>query len=355
MAQDNPVRFGIIGAGRIALEAHIPSLREAGAEIVALADPAPGRAAGMAAEHSIPHAYEDVAALLARDDIEAVTVATPTCAHAENTIQALQAGKHVCQEKPPAMNAAEIERVAEVAVGSGRLLMIGSQTVYHRSMQTLKGYIDRGELGEIYFCRAWQTRRREMPHGWYRLKAVAGGDAAIDGMSHMLDRVLYLLGSPRPVSVTARTYRKFAAHPSQAVYEDADYAEGHTSDVPVSDCEDLAAVMVQFEGGCTAVLDNARASNMRPSSGTQLFGTQAGASFDPLVIYGEDQAGQVVDTHPALDTTPESHAPMFLHFCACIRAGVETQSPVSRAVTLMRIVDAIYASEAAGGTQVMLS
>ena len=153
--------------------------------------------------------------MLARPDIDAVAIATPTCAHEENATAALEAGKHVYQEKPPAMNEAEITRIVAAGRAAGRLFMVGSQSVYSFATQTLKQYIDAGELGEIYFVKGSGVGRRGAPHGWYRLKRVAGGDAGIDGMSHMLDRILYLLDTPKPVSVTARTYLKFAAYPSR--------------------------------------------------------------------------------------------------------------------------------------------
>jgi predicted dehydrogenase len=183
---------------------------------------------------------------------------------------------------------------------------------------------------------------------------VAGGDAGIDGMSHMLDRILYLLDTPKPVSVAARTYRKFAAYPSRTDYMDMDFTEGRSKDVLVSDCEDLAIAFIQFEDGCTLAVDNARSSNVVAPSGTWIYGTKAGASFSPLKMYSETPWGTLTDTCPVPPKEPQTHTQMFRHFLECIREGKETQSPGERAIVLMRIVDAIYKSQELGGREVRL-
>jgi predicted dehydrogenase len=349
------IRFGIIGVGRIAVEAHIPCLREAGAELVALADVAPGRAARFAAQFGVPHAYEDYHEMLARPDIDAVAVASPTCAHEENATAALQAGKHVYMEKPPAMNEAQITRVVAAGRKAGKLLMVGSQSVYQFSTQMLKRCIEAGDMGEIYLVKATAAGRRDNPHGWYRRKSVAGGDAAIDGMSHVLDRVLYLLGAPRPVSVTARTYLKFAAYTPRTTYMDMDFADGRSKDTPLSDCEDLAVAFIQFENGCTLMVDNARASNAPQPGNMWFYGTKAGASMNPFTIYGETADGVLTNTTPVVPNEPPGHTQMFRHLLECIRDGKETRSPGERAIVLMRIVDAIYTSQELGGREVILT
>jgi predicted dehydrogenase len=350
-----PVKLGVIGVGRIAVEAHIPCLREAGAEIVALTDVAPGRAARFAAQFGVPGAYDDYHQMLARSDIDAVAVASPTCAHEENAVAALLAGKHVYMEKPPAMNEAQIQRIVDAGRKAGKLLMVGSQSVYQFQAQTLKRLIDAGDMGEIYFVKCTAAGRRDNPHGWYRRKSVAGGDAAIDGMSHILDRVLYLLGTPKPVSVTARTYLKFGSYTPRTPYMDMDFAEGRSTDAPVSDCEDLAAAFIQFANGCTLMVDNARASNVPQPGNMWFYGSKAGACFNPFTIYSETSDGVLTNTTPVAPSEPAGHTLMFKHFLQCIREGRETQSPGERAVILMRIVDAIFKSQETGGREVVLS
>ena len=353
MSQDK-IRVGIIGVGRIAVQSHIPDFFRAGAEVIALADVVEGRAARFARQFDIPHAFDDYHQMLAMPEVEVVSVCTPPVAHEEVATAALEAGKHVYMEKPPAMNEAQMARIVDVRRRTGKRLLVGSHTIYHPEIQTLKRYIDAGELGEIYVVKSLGSRRRGLPHGWYRRKATIGGGAAFEDNSHKLDRVLYLLDTPNPISVIARTYRKFSDYPSTADYMDMDFADGRTRDLSVMETEDLAEAFVQFDTGCCLLLESGYMANTAEGAPLWLYGTQAGASMPPLTIYGEAPDGTVTDTTPIFPDTPRTHEPAFRHLLTCIREGRETQSSGERAVVLMRIVDAIYRSVAQGNREVRL-
>jgi predicted dehydrogenase len=90
--------------------------------------------------------YED---LLADPELDAVVVATPTITHYELAKCALEAGKHVLVEKPPAMNAAEADDLAATADESGLVLMPGHLLLYHPAVEAVKELVDGGELGEV--------------------------------------------------------------------------------------------------------------------------------------------------------------------------------------------------------------
>jgi predicted dehydrogenase len=87
--------------------------------------------------------------LLAADDVDAVVIATPVPTHHPLARAALEAGKHVFVEKPPAMRAAEMEELIELADARGLVLMPGHLLLYHPAVQKLKELIDDGELGEV--------------------------------------------------------------------------------------------------------------------------------------------------------------------------------------------------------------
>jgi predicted dehydrogenase len=87
--------------------------------------------------------------LLADDSVEAVIVATPVVTHFELAKRALEAGKHVLVEKPPALTAADAEELVVAAEEAGRVLMPGHLLLYHPGVQKLKELIDAGELGEV--------------------------------------------------------------------------------------------------------------------------------------------------------------------------------------------------------------
>lgn len=359
-AAPTPLRVGIIGAGRVGVDWHLPDIREAGGEVAALADVVPGRAARYAEARGVPYAFENYRELLALDAVDAVAVCTPPVSHHEIAVAALRAGKPVYLEKPPAMNATEMAEITAVARETGTLLMSGSNSIYFRETQALKRAIDGGELGEIYYVEALKCLRRNYKKGWHRRREVAGGGVTMDSSAHRLDLVLYLLDTPPVRSVTARTYDHFANRPDPALappgYQLMDVAEGLAgAEAPVN-VEDTLVAFVQFEGGATLVLRDMASSNMAPGLSVRFFGTGGGASLPGLTLYGETPAGLPTDVTPQVPANPTgAHVLAYRHFLGCIREGRETLSPGERSTALMRIVDAVYASAADGGRQVVLS
>jgi predicted dehydrogenase len=83
------------------------------------------------------------------DGLDAVVIATPAVTHYELAKQALEAGKHVLVEKPPALNGSEAEELVAIAESQGRVLMPGHLLLYHPAVQTMKALVDSGELGEV--------------------------------------------------------------------------------------------------------------------------------------------------------------------------------------------------------------
>jgi predicted dehydrogenase len=93
----------------------------------------------------VTSSFDDV---LADESVEAVVVATPVPTHYELARRALEAGKHVFVEKPPAMRGAEMEELCELAEERNRVLMPGHLLLFHPGVQKLKEIVDCGEIGE---------------------------------------------------------------------------------------------------------------------------------------------------------------------------------------------------------------
>ena len=116
-------KVGVIGAGGM-LQYHAAGFKQAGAEIIAVADPAPGAAKKAAEKHGIKHSYESVEAMLAaHKELDAVSVIVPNKFHASLAIQCLEAGKHVFCEKPPALSAPEVLEIITASKKSGKHVM----------------------------------------------------------------------------------------------------------------------------------------------------------------------------------------------------------------------------------------
>ncbi len=92
--------------------------------------------------------FDDV---LADDAVEAIVIATPVPTHYELARRALEAGKHVFVEKPPAMRGAELEELCELAEERSRVLMPGHLLLYHPGVRKLKEIVDSGELGDVLY------------------------------------------------------------------------------------------------------------------------------------------------------------------------------------------------------------
>ncbi len=150
-----PLRFGILGAAKIAPGALIEPARlgpEATVDVVAARDPE--RAQRFAQEHGIPRVARDYAEVIADPDIDVVYNPLPMHLHAEWTIAALRAGKDVLCEKPFAANAAEAERMVQVATETGRVLVEAFHYRYHPLFERVLDIVRSGQLGTLQHMEA---------------------------------------------------------------------------------------------------------------------------------------------------------------------------------------------------------
>ena len=128
--------------------------------------------ARMVAQHfGIGRAVADYETLLRNEELDAVIIATPNHLHAPMAQAALGYGKHVLCEKPPARNAAEASQIADAAKRSGKVLMYAMNNRFRGDVQVLRGYLERQELGKIFYAKtSWLRRRSRCGPGWYENK-----------------------------------------------------------------------------------------------------------------------------------------------------------------------------------------
>jgi predicted dehydrogenase len=119
------------------------------AELRWLCDASPERRAEFAERYPDARVTGDFAEVLADDEVDAVVISTPVPTHHPLAKQALEAGKHVFVEKPPAMRVAEMEELVGLAESRGLVLMPGHLLLYHPAVQKLKELVDAGELGDV--------------------------------------------------------------------------------------------------------------------------------------------------------------------------------------------------------------
>jgi len=158
------IRVGIIGAGFWgANHARVISELE-GATLTAICDINIERAKSVARRYGAPYIFQNYVDLLRCDEIDAVTICTPSTTHAEICIEALSRGKDVLVEKPMASSLEESMRVVDAAKSSGRRVMVGFIERFNPAVEVAKGPSGEGE--------DWQAN----PHIWAEDRSLAGED-----------------------------------------------------------------------------------------------------------------------------------------------------------------------------------
>jgi len=288
------ILVGIIGTGGIAGGKHMPALSKLeGVEMTAFCDIEEAKAQQAAKRFGTPTAkvYADYRELLKDPTIDVVHVLTPNDSHAEITIAALEAGKHVMCEKPMAKKAADARRMLEAARRTGKKLSIGYQTRQSAESQYLKKICMAGDLGEIYFAKAHALRRRAVPTWGVFLDAEKqGGGPLIDIGTHALDLTLWMMDNYEPKSVVGNTYRKLGDNEGSA------NAWGPW-DPKQFTVEDSAFGFITMKNGATIILEASWAINLLDTTEANctLAGTKAGADMkNGLRINGENKGTMYV-------------------------------------------------------------
>ena len=331
---------GLIGAGGIARGAHRPGFAaQPNVRIVGVADPMPGRAADFARDFGIPHAYTDYHDLLAQDDVDVVSVGTPPVAHAEATIAALEAGKHVFCEKPMAMNTAEAQAMAAAADQADRVLAIDFQTRFSRDAQRARQLVAGGHLGQPHFARATMLRQAGVPTwGTFTSKAANGGGALIDIGVHALDRALYVLGHPTPLSVWGAVGRPLGARGGVTnrwgSWDTANY-----------DVDDYAFAGIRFEGDLILLLECSWILRIGQSvERLVVSAADGGLEISPLRVFHDRDGFHSTEAYDTSGETRKQHEISIADFIRAVRTGGQPTVTAAQGVMVTRIVDAIYRS-----------
>ncbi|HEU5316024.1 MAG TPA: Gfo/Idh/MocA family oxidoreductase [Chloroflexota bacterium] len=190
-------RFGIIGTGGIVRGAHIPQLQSHGkAEIVWCADVNAAAAQEAAGRAGASLSGTDYVKLLREHPVDAVTIGTPHNAHHPAVMAALEAGVHVCCEKPLAMNVREAQEMHDTARARGVITFVPFSYWFVPAARLLKELIDQGELGEIRHVTGYYGQGLDRASlVWRYQKAVAGSGALGDLCSHIIS-LTYLWAGP---------------------------------------------------------------------------------------------------------------------------------------------------------------
>jgi predicted dehydrogenase len=319
------------------------------AEVAAVCDQSEDRLVERGQGNGVPAeaCYQDYRKLL-RDakklGLDAVSIALPNALHAPVAAAAFRAGLHVMCEKPIAMKAAEARRMIAAGEKAGKTLMINFSFRFTEQSQALKRLVDSGAIGQVYFGRTLWHRRWGMPGfgGWFGQKALSGGGPVIDLGVHRLDLAMWLMGNPRPVTVSGSTFSHIGV--PLAKRRKARF-----------DVEDLGCGMVRFDNGATIILEASWAgfTGKKEEMSTQLWGTEGGIiqrnleegyNFEALVY--SEKAGTLWESR--LQQPLEPSASSYHEFVDAVLEGREPVATGRHGLDVQLILDAIYRSAQTG-------
>ena len=228
-------------------------------------------------------------------------VATPVRLHAEQTIAAAEAGKHVLCEKPMAMNLAECDRMIAACRASGVTLGIAYYRRFYPVVARVKQLIDAGEIGTPVFAQMMAFEpfdpRPGEPRSWLLERSESGGGPMADFGCHRLEVLLHLLGPVRRVTSLVSTIALDR------------------------EVEDTAAALLQFERGASAMLAVTHAAADRQDT-LDLFGTSGSIRVASLNSGRHDASASAAST--ARESHPPAHnlhLPLVEDFVEAVRTG----------------------------------
>lgn len=252
------IRLGIIGAGRIG-RVHAQSIKTGipEAEIAIISDPFPGAAQKAAEEFNIPRYCEDYKEVLADPTINAVLVCTPSKTHAEITMAAARAGKHIFCEKPVDIEIDRILEIKRVIDETGVKMQVGFNRRFDDNFSKINRMVHSGELGEIQIVKI-TSRDPEPPSMEY---TASSGGLFLDMTIHDFDMAYFQAGSEI----------------------DEVFAVGAVTvnpDLKKIDDIDTAAIILRFENGALGIIDNCRKSAYGYDQRVEVFGTAGAAEAE---------------------------------------------------------------------------
>ena len=336
--RDDSVGIAIVGLGGYALHQIMPRVDQADrAHIAALVSGNPAKLAQVGDAYGVPadarYSYENFDKIAADDRIDAVYIILPTAFHADFTIRAFAAGKHVLCEKPMALSSAQCEAMIAAGQRANRKLMIAYRSHFEPYNVEAMRLMRERAVGDIRLIRSEQSYRAgptTPAQNWRMNRALAGGGPLEDFGIYGLQSALYLTGE-MPESLSATTFQP---------KDDPRFTEI------------FAHVASQWRFPSGAVAHLATSYDSAGANFAHVRGTQGALIMDPATSY----AGQKmrIEGQNARELTPGDPTTQFAgqlnHFTSAIREGTPILTGGDMGLRDARLIEAIYASAREGRT-----
>ena len=331
-AQDNSRRVGycIVGLGRIA-DHFMPATKASRlGRVTALVSGHRDKADRIAAQYGVParniYNYQNYDAIADNREIDAVYIALPNSMHAEYTIRAAKAGKHVLCEKPMATTVADAQAMIDACRQAGKKLMIGYRCQYEPTNLRAVELIRSGALGKVHAIEAGFGFDIE-PGEWRLQKAMAGGGPLMDVGIYALNACRYLTGEePNQMKAVASVI---------------------TQDGRFKEVEENLTWTMSFPSGILANCSTSYGVNL--TGHFRVFGTKGEITAEPAFNYeGLRLTGTIQGRPPINEPNQERDPAQFVreadHFAECILQGKQPHSPGEEGLRDMKLMEQIYRS-----------
>jgi len=328
------LRWGILSTANIATEKVIPGIRRAARnEIAAIASRDGETARRVADRLAIPRAHGSYEALLEDPDVDAVYIPLPNHLHAEWSIAAARAGKHVLCEKPLALTAADAERMIDAAEVAGVHLMEAFMYRHHPSWVAVRELVASGRIGTLTAVQSWFGFHNDDAANIRNIRDFGGG-ALYDVGCYCVNLSRMLFGG-EPVRVEGAVVR--------------DGSSGNGVDI-------LTTGLLEFENGLASFGCSIRTE---PDQRVDVYGSDGRISIGIPFNIPPDRPTQVFVTKggdppvaPATETlafeTKDPYAAEAERFAEAVLDGLPTPVPPSDAVANLRVIERLFASADAG-------
>ncbi|MGC9064872.1 MAG: Gfo/Idh/MocA family protein, partial [bacterium] len=232
------VRFGIVGCGVIG-PTHAEAIGNIDiAELKAVCDIVPEKAKTLGEKYGVDW-YTDYEEMLARQDIDVVSICVPSGLHSDLGVKAAKAGKHVLVEKPIDITLEKADTLIETCKKTGVKLSVISQHRFDKGIKELKSAIDSGRIGRLVMADAyvkwWRPQEYYDSAGWRGTWTLDGGGALMNQSVHFVDQLLYLAGPVKEVTAYCGTL-------------------AHKIEV-----EDVAIAIIKYKNGALGVIQGSTA------------------------------------------------------------------------------------------------
>jgi len=342
------LKVGLVGVGGIS-RTHMPGWAASEeAEVVAGSDISSEALEQWGALHNVKRLTTNADELFSDPDIDIIDLCVPNMYHAPLAIAALEAGKHVICEKPLAPTPEDIKKMIAARDKSGKQLMTAQHFRFAGVSQAMKAEIDTGTLGDVYHARGWMLRRNGLiPTATFIEKKHSGGGPCIDIGVHILDLTLWMMGNPRPVTVSGVADARLAHLPGA-------FATWREGPIPSTfDVEDYAVAFVRFENSATLVLEvswllhhDIRGEDMQ----AWIYGDAGGCHWPSAQFLDTNYTTRQFNNRTLQLTQDkmEPHALECVEFAKAIAAGAPSPVPAEQSLQVLAILDGIYRSQAEG-------